>query len=111
MLKLCARLLHQRELRQSGVEQGGLLGNFETAGDASVVPVIDKIESLTLIADRFLHHLELGVQLTQREVVSSELGGEHQLYILQIGSCGLQRGVCGFNVTAHPAEEIGLVAY
>ena len=37
MLKLCARLLHQRELRQSGVEQGGLLGNFETAGESDPV--------------------------------------------------------------------------
>ena len=57
VLILRARLLHQRQLRQRGVEQRGLLRDFQSAGNATVVAVIHQIQPLALIAHGFLHHL------------------------------------------------------
>ena len=109
MLVLRPRLLHQRKLRQRGVEQCGLLGDFQSAGYATVVAVIHQIQPLALVADGFFDHLPLGVQLTQCEVVGGQFSGQHQLHVLKIGGRRLEGSVGRFHVMPHASEKINLI--
>ena len=50
VLVLRARLLHQRKLRQRGIKQSGLLRDFQSAGNPTLVAVVHQIQTLTLVA-------------------------------------------------------------
>src|ERR1019366_10011413 len=98
------------KLGQGGVQQRGLLRHLQSAGDAAIVAVVDQLQALALVAHQLLDHLELGVGLAQGKVVGSQLGGQHQLSILEIGGGGLQGCVSGLYFAPHASEEVGLIA-
>ena len=110
MFILSSRLLHERELRQRGVEQGRLLCDFQSAGDAAAVALVDQIEPFPLNRYRFLDYLVLGVEFAQGKVVGGKFGGQNQLRVSEIGRGRLQGCVRRFQVASHAPEKINLVA-
>ncbi len=110
VLILRARLPDERKLGQGGIQQRGLLRHFQSAGDAAVVAVVHQLHALAFVAHDLLDHLVLGVELAQGEVIGGQLGGQHQLRVLQIGGRGLQGCVGGFHAVPHVAEQVGLIA-
>ena len=104
-----ALLLHQVELRLGRIEQGLLLRQVESRGDAARVAGLHQLQSLLLNGDRLLHDLGFGVELAQAEVVGGEFGREHQVHVVQVGCGGLQRCVGGLQAALDLAEQVGLV--
>ena len=74
------------------------------------MPVVHQFQAFALVAHVLLYHLQFGVELAQGEIVGGQLCGEHQPCVLKVGGCGLERGVRRFQLMAHVAEQVGLVA-
>ena len=71
--------------------------------------MVHQNESFLLNLDRLLHHLVLGIEFAQAEVVCSEFRGQDQLNILQIGCRALQAGVGGLQSLPGSTEQIDFV--
>ena len=110
MLILRARLQHQGSLRNGGVQQSGLLSDFQTARDPSCVALVQQVQSLPLISHRFLDDLVFRIEFAQGEIVGGEFGSQNQLHIPEIRRRRLQRSIRCFHILAHPSEQIGFVA-
>ena len=54
-------------------------------------------------------HVDLGIELTQREVVADQLRGEHQAGVFEIRGRLFCRGTEALGFAAHTAEEVELV--
>jgi len=69
VFKLRALIPQESGLRACGIELRLLLGDVEPRGDPTRVPVIDKIESFSLVLHRGINNRNFSVEFAQVEVV------------------------------------------
>jgi len=104
MFVLGALHLQQFHLCGTVLHQSLLLREIQAGGISQVVPRRDESERVLLEGQTVFHHVDLGIEFAQGEVIADQLGGEHQPRVLEIRGRLLGRCLVAFNLAPHPPE-------
>ena len=72
MLELCTLLLKQCELSVGGIEDSLLLCNIQSRHRATLVPLLDELQSFSLKGNGFLHDCNFGIEFAKLKIISSQ---------------------------------------
>jgi len=111
VLVLRALILQQLKLRCARINQRPLLSQIETGGESKIMSRPDEPERIAFQPQAVAHHVDLGVEFSQREIVGRELRDQDQTGVFEIRVGLLRGGPCAFDLAANPAEQISLVIH
>ncbi|NYH14513.1 hypothetical protein GGD41_001741 [Paraburkholderia bryophila] len=104
MFELRALIQQQLRLHLGRVEQRLLLQHVEPRHRTELMLGAHVIERLLLQFHRLVQHVDLGVELAQREIVGGEVRGQHQPRVGEVVGRLLRRRRRAFHLTTYPAE-------
>ena len=107
---LFALLTKKDGLGARRIEKRFFLSDIETGGDTASVASLHETKPLIERSDGAIEDANLGVKLSERKIVTGELGSDEKADILEIRCGGLVGSLRGFDAAAAGTEEIGFVA-
>src|SRR5216684_273329 len=109
IFELFSLLLKQDGLSPRGIQQRFFFRNVQPGSHAAFVAGVHQLQTFLQVFHGAVQNCELAIELPQREVIASELRGDHQANVFKIGRACLVRRLRRFNAAPPPPKQIHFV--